>query len=280
MRSLESLKQRFETELLNIYSKKEASSLFFIFIKSTLKIDKRQYYLNIEKELKESNYGKILESLELLKQNQPYQYVLGSIEFFNLRLKVNSNVLIPRPETEELIEVIKLNGCRFKNIIDIGTGSGCIALALKSHYPDASVSAIDYYPAALKVAKGNAELNDLQVNFEKVDFLNQFPEASKPLDLIVSNPPYIKESEGVSMESNVLDYEPHTALFVDDNDPLIFYKRIREFADFTLVSKGRIYLEVNALLAKESLTLFKDGYRAKVLRDISGADRFIEAIKK
>lgn len=220
-----------------------------------------------------------------LLQNKPVQYVLGEAWFYGMRLIVNESVLIPRPETEELVSMI-INKLGVKegrplNITDIGTGSGCIALAIKNKIPSAKVCATDISEAALETARENATLNNLQINFIRHDILQADILRAAPFDVIVSNPPYISLSEKKDMLPHVLNYEPHTALFVDDEDPLLFYHSILEFSKQNLKKGGFIFFEINESLGNEmkQLTEQFDFVSSKLIQDLSGKDRFMEIEK-
>jgi release factor glutamine methyltransferase len=221
--------------------------------------------------------------LNELKTGKPIQYIFGVTEFYGLPFKVNPYVLIPRPETEELVEWIlggerqRVKGERYF-ILDIGTGSGCIAISLKKNLPEADVSAIDISKGALETAKDNAELNNVEVNFIETDILNIKSEIEIPKsDIIVSNPPYVTLEDKKQMHTNVTDFEPHTALFVPEHDPLLFYRAIADFALGNLNPGGQLFFEINEALGKETVQLLADkGFKDIELRkDMSGRDRMI-----
>ncbi len=214
-----------------------------------------------------------------LRAYEPIQHIIGETEFFGLPFIINKNVLIPRPETEELVElIINTNTKQNPAILDIGTGSGAIAIALAKYIKEAAVSAWDVSKEALSVAAANAERNGVDIAFDEVDVLLDYP-AEKKYDIIVSNPPYILESEKREMEKNVLDYEPHLALFVPDNKALIFYERIADIALSLLNSGGKLYFEINRAFGKETVGMLKDkGFCNVVLhQDISKNDRMVKA---
>lgn len=217
--------------------------------------------------------------IKRLRAYEPIQHITGETEFFGLPFIVNRHVLIPRPETEELVELIlNENNKKKPAILDIGTGSGAIAIALAKKLEDAKVSAWDISKDALLIAKANAGKNAVNISFQTVDVLLDYP-CDKKYDIIVSNPPYIMESEKKSMEKNVLDYEPHLALFVPDNKALIFYERIADIALKTLNPEGKLYFEINQALGKETVKILADkGFSNIVLhQDISKNDRMIVA---
>ena len=217
---------------------------------------------------------------ERLKKFEPIQYIVGETEFFGMRFFVNNNVLIPRPETEELIEWIlsRYDKNREIKILDIGTGSGCIAIALKKFLPNSQVFALDISENALKTAKQNAEQNGVKIEFLHKDILSDFIDETQ-WDIIVSNPPYIPENEKDNISSNVLDYEPHLALFVPENSPLLFYERIIDFTKKHSSAYGEIYFEIHYDKARdiEDLLLRNSFVEVEVKKDLSGNERMIRA---
>lgn len=245
-------------------------------------IAKRPYaFLLLEKDFSLSldQQSELSEALERLKTYEPIQYILGETEFFGLPFYVNMHTLIPRPETEELVElVVNENSQAGLKVLDIGTGSGCIAVSLAKCMENAHVSAWDISSEALQVAKSNAENNAVKIDFEQVDVLDTFP-ADKKYDLIVSNPPYVLESEKQDMERNVLDHEPHSALFVPDGNALLFYERIADVALELLAPKGKLYFEINQIKGKDTVKLLESKGFANILlkKDISGRDRMVKA---
>ncbi|MEA3461956.1 MAG: peptide chain release factor N(5)-glutamine methyltransferase [Bacteroidota bacterium] len=216
-----------------------------------------------------------------IRTGLPIQYILGRTDFCDLSIKVNKHVLIPRPETEEMVEHIKaLVKEPVHRIIDLGTGSGCIALALKKNFPDAQVWGIDKSREALLVAGENGRNNKLHVTWGYMDLLNMHPlDQWETFDLIVSNPPYVMKSEREAMAAHVLDFEPESALFVEDSDPLVFYRAIAAFCSHHLAVRGETWVEINEALGKETARLFeKAGFsRVRILRDIHEKDRYIHA---
>ena len=217
--------------------------------------------------------------IERLKKYEPIQHIMGETVFFGLKIKVTPAVLIPRPETEELVQWV-LNTTKQQKapeVLDIGTGSGCIALALKSQNEEARVSAVDISPGALKIARENARLNKLDVTFDRADILNFEHTKWKKYDIIVSNPPYIRESEKVDMQPNVLRYEPQKALFVPNNNPLLYYKKVLEFAKHYLKPGGMLFLEINENFGNDMKQLAGGhGYvRVKIRNDIHGKQRMM-----
>ena len=232
-----------------------------------------------------------------LKAQEPVQYIIGETEFYGRKFKVTSDTLIPRPETEELV-LLTINSYKSRNeqllignkkifnsqsplsILDMGTGSGCIAISLACELPNAQVYAYDISENALKVAKENAVMNNVNVIFEQVDVLNPSPSSLPPFSIIVSNPPYVMTAEKLEMEQNVLDYEPHLALFVENSNPLIFYKAITEFASKNLINQGLCIVEINQAFGLETAELFwNHGFRyVEVIKDMFGKDRMVKAI--
>jgi release factor glutamine methyltransferase len=226
-------------------------------------------------------------ALSKLMMHVPLQYVLGKVEFMDLEVDVNPSVLIPRPETEEMVSLILkpfLAGqpSQGLEILDIGTGSGCIAIALKRHLPESRVTAADISQAAIDVASLNASVNKVEVNFILTDILDrsQWP-ALPQFDLIVSNPPYVTHEEKLLMQPNVLEYEPHMALFVPDDDPLLFYRLIMELAKQKLRPEGSLWFEINEMFGKELKDLaFDQGFgEANIIFDFHGKSRFLQCFK-
>ncbi len=220
--------------------------------------------------------------VERLKKYEPLQYILGQTEFLGLKLKVNPSTLIPRPETEELVMWMSEHITpKNKTALDIGTGSGCIALGIKSRFPEMIVDAWDINEKALETAGQNAMLNNLNVNFSKVDILTFEPgkQHLRKYDIIVSNPPYVMNSEKKLMSSNVLDYEPASALFVDDEDPLLFYGKIARLSRKMLKSRGLLFFEINEAIGERVKNLLTElGFsEVKIKKDLSGKDRMVKA---
>lgn len=223
------------------------------------------------------------EEIARLNANEPVQYILGAADFFGREFYVNSSVLIPRPETELLVveSLAYLNGIRRDtDILDIGTGSGCIAITLFLEATGCRVTAIDVSEAALAVARGNAERLGAKVHFEHHDIIKKASFDGK-WDLIVSNPPYVLMKESSLMKKNVVEFEPHLALFVPDNDPLVFYNAIAGFGMDQLKDDGLVLVEINEAMGDETVTLFSDfGYEARIIRDLDGKDRIVAARKR
>ena len=277
------LKKIFQTELNSIYSESEIDRIFYWVAEKIL--DKPESILRLASEEEwielEEKKNLFLFKLMLLKDHKPVQYILGETEFYGMKFFVNENVLIPRPETEELVEWV-LRDAKSENlkIIDIGTGSGCIPIVLKNLRPKWELVAIDVSGKAIETAKNNAEYHQTEVEFIQEDFLSADFNSLGKFDMIISNPPYIGETEKNQMDENVVKYEPHTALFVPDEDPLLFYKRIIEFAQQNLKPNGKIYVEINQNLAQETKKLFENSFpNVELRKDISGNYRMIKTIK-
>ncbi len=268
-------KTQFKSVLKHIYTTDEAEILY----KMLLEDFGFQRVVN-HVELNESQYKIYNDHLEKLAQEIPIQYVLAKADFYRLKFKVSPAVLIPRPETEELVHLI-IND--FKNrgaisILDIGTGSGCIPIALKMHLPKAKVYGIDISQKALEIAKENALLNRVEVDFLCDDAINIITSNYPKFDVMVSNPPYIAEKEKDEMQNQVLKHEPHLALFVENENPLIFYDKIADFAITNLKKDGALYFEINQSLGFETKKLIESkGFKAKIIKDLNNNDRIIRA---
>ena len=282
---LSQLKIKFLNLLKDEYSTQEASSFFNLLIESYLGMNRLDFALKPGKELSLEEKEKFESALHRLSLHEPVQYIIGETEFFGLKFKVNKNVLIPRPETEELVQWILDNVAESKNpsnikILDIGTGSGCIAISLAKNLPNAEIFALDISEKALKTARENAALNKVNVNFIQADILNLEALTGK-FDIIVSNPPYVREMEKVEMHRNVLENEPDLALYVKDTDPLIFYGIIAKLAQTGLQKNGNIYFEINQYLANETEEILKNsGFKTELKKDIFGNYRMLRGRKK
>jgi release factor glutamine methyltransferase len=277
----------YNTELSSIYEQSEINVLIQQVCRHYLGFSTSDVILKQKENLNESVLLKLYDCCKELKKNIPLQYVLGETVFYGLTFNVNLHVLIPRPETEELVELI-LNDCKKLNettldMLDIGTGSGCIPIILKNKLPDANLSAIDISQEALQVAQQNAVLNNTTVLFNRCDILK--PEAEYVLDsydIIVSNPPYIVKKEASQMHERVKNNEPAIALFIEDNDADIFYRRIIELCKKHLNAGGKLYFELNPIFAEEikklalNSNLFKEVH---LINDLSGNTRFLKAVK-
>ena len=275
---LREVKTIFHKELDEIYGKEEVNSFFYLLIEQQLQLERFVLALRPDLNISKEEESPLFLALSRLKLSEPIQYILGKMHFMELEFLVNKNVLIPRPETEELVRWIieeKRNTNALK-ILDIGTGSGCIAISLAKNFPDAKVYAIDNSQAALDLAKKNAALNDVNIVFLHRDIFKFEP--SFEIDLIVSNPPYVRESEKREMHTNVLKNEPNEALFVTDDDPLKFYKTITEFATRYLTDRGVLYFEINQYLGKETQQLLQDYDFSEIelRKDMFGNDRMLK----
>ncbi len=261
------------------YDALEAESFFYLILETKFQMKRIDLALQPEIVFTETDVLYWDSIVEQLLQEIPIQYLLGTTSFFGMDFEVNTNVLIPRPETEELVAWILEKYSKNRHpisILDIGTGSGCIAIALAKNLPNAKVAALDVSELALKTAKQNADRNAVSVTFLQKNILetNNFEET---FDIIVSNPPYVRNLEKVEINKNVLEHEPHLALFVDDNDALLFYRKIAVLAQKSLNKNGELYFEINQYLGKEMIALLEElGYKDIVLRqDIYGNDRML-----
>ena len=278
------IRSYYAQQLFKFYDEREAETFIFMLLENYAGIAKSQIIINPELPINESELLNIHFAVKDLKNYKPIQYILGKTEFYGFPILVNSNVLIPRPETEELVDwVIKdTDPNKHSRVLDIGTGSGCIAIALKSRIPSIQIHAIDISFGALEVAEQNAKMNQTDVSFSQVDFLkkNEWKNLAQ-YDIIISNPPYVRHIEKTQMKKNVLDYEPGNALFVDKNDPLIFYNAIAVFAQLNLNENGSLYCEINQYLGDETFQLFENlGFKdIQIKTDFKGNPRFIKAVE-
>ena len=273
--TLQHFKLKMISELSSIYEMEELNSIFNLLAEDYLKITRSKILLANEIHLNDSNQTLFLNALERLKTHEPIQYVLGKTTFMDLEFKVNNSVLIPRPETEELVRLMLKEDLDGKEILDIGTGSGCIAISLAKNLSNAKVTALDISIDALEVARENAELNNVVVEFIHADIFKY--QSDKKYDIIVSNPPYVSESEKLLIKQNVLDFEPDLALFVDDVNPLKYYESILNFSSNNLNNTGRIYFEVNENY-KHELNKLTQNYEYTIIEfnlDINMKTRFL-----
>jgi len=284
METVKDVSAAFRKELADLYDVREIDSLCMITIAEIAGTSSAKIKAFPELQLPPEHLDIINQILTQLKTGEPIQYILGHTEFYGLRFKVNPSVLIPRPETEELVEWIISSVGSLKsavgNILDIGTGSGCIATTLKKHLTEAQVSAIDISADALKTAKENAELNSVDINFIQADILNLRSDIeSSKFEIIVSNPPYVTLYDKKQMHINVTDFEPHNALFVPENDPLIFYKAIADFATKHLEKGGLLFFEINENYGEQIIELLnsKSFKNTELRKDMSGKARMIKA---
>ena len=314
--TLRNLKSNFHQSLDLIYGKDEVAILFFLCIDFHLNISKTDYTLNRDFSIQEEKQNELNYLLNRLLQQEPIQYILGETEFFGLKFKVTQDVLIPRQETEELVDWVvrslkfEVGSGKFEDrssklnriedvtssaveksldlnsrirILDIGTGSGCIAISLVNELPNVEVYALDISKKALEIAKSNAKLNNVKINFIEADILDEnileYPDLKDiTFDVIVSNPPYVRHLEKEDIKPNVLEHEPHLALFVEDNNPLIFYDAIARFAKQKLIDKGLLFFEINQYLGKETVEILKNNSfkDIELRKDLSGNERMLK----
>lgn len=273
--------------LSSLYEKREAENIAIWLLEDKLGLTRAGLQIHGQEVISEVKANELAFKLTRLLKGEPIQYVLGYSEFYGLRLKVNKSVLIPRPETEELVDWI-INECKGEaplNILDIGTGSGCIAIALKKNLPQSTCIAIDVSENALRVAGENARLNEADIHFLKLDILSENPSLfpgylagdDPNFQIIVSNPPYIPDHERASMHKNVVEFEPHEALFVADEDPLQFYAAIAEFSKTNLSPGGRIFFEMSEQQGSSLASLMKTfGYQhVDIRKDLNGKERMM-----
>ncbi len=269
----------FNDELNHLFDESELKQQWHILVDVYFGISKSDLLLDNDKQLSESDLLKIIYAVKALKVNKPLAYVLGQWEFYGINFMVNEHTLVPRQETEELVDLIlKENKETNISVLDIGTGSGCIAIALKKNGLYKNVSAYDISKEALNTAKQNSEVNEVEVSFNVVDILLwEKADLECKVDVIVSNPPYITITEKELMHDNVLDYEPHLALFVADKEPLIFYEAIADFGLEKLINNGKIYFEINEQFGAEVKSLLIDkGYKnVNIVKDINDKDRIV-----
>jgi release factor glutamine methyltransferase len=291
---IKNYKNRFLHALSSLYDEKEIESFFYLTLEKLHQKKRIDLALQPDLAMDETQFSQWETVLAELKTHKPIQYILGETEFYGLPFLVNENVLIPRPETEELVQLILDDlsiraQSRSENItiLDIGTGSGCIPISLKKNLPSAEVFAIDVSKNALEVAQKNAEINRVEVNFIEANILltdslvlpTRNSQLATLFDIIVSNPPYVRNLEKAEINPNVLEFEPHFALFVEDNDALLFYRKITELAKNHLAENGKLYFEINQYLGKETVALVESyGFNnVQLIKDIYGNDRMISS---
>ncbi len=270
--------------LAAIYTGDELENIADWLIEHFAGYNKTQWINNPQVLVNQSAIIHFSNAIDKLLTGVPVQYVIGEVEFYHLQLLVSPGGLIPRPETEELVDIIVKENKQRKGlrILDIGTGSGCIALALAKHLPGCTVTAVDISEVALEIARKNAQKNAItNIGFIQADVLNQLNLKENIFDIIVSNPPYIAAVESANMSTNVLEHEPHMALFVPDEDPLVFYKAIVKMAPQSLLPQGKIYVEINERLGEDTAAVFTPEIFSSVhlLTDLFGKHRFIKAEK-
>lgn len=294
----------FTEQLSSIYPQTEIDTFFYYLIEEYLSLQRIDLIMQPDFEITSEKELLFNNAVKRLQKEEPIQYIIGNTEFYGLPFLVDENTLIPRPETEELVEWIlnEVNSVEKINILDVGTGTGCIPISLKKNLPNANISAIDVSKNALKKAAENATLNNVIINFieqdilkttslnvikSKTELFSTEKESTSPknprndvkFDIIVSNPPYVRKLEKAEIKNNVLENEPHLALFVDDNNPLIFYDKIADLAKNHLTKNGYLFFEINQYLGKETVDMLKEkGFTNIELRkDFSGNDRMIKA---
>ena len=274
------LSQYFTRELSGLYDHEEAVAVFAVVARQVSRFDRGKLSLKSSESVPEPDLVLYNGILEELKTGKPVQYVLGETTFYGLPFKVNPAVLIPRPETEELVEwvleSVAAEAMSGLQILDVGTGSGCIAVVLKKHLDTAGVFALDVSKDSLSMASDNAVINEVVINFIEADIREY--SGRETFDVIVSNPPYITMDEKQKMHENVLAHEPHLALFVSNEDPLVFYKAIADFALLNLKPDGFLFFEINEHLGKETVQMLKDKsfINIELRRDMQGKDRMIK----
>jgi release factor glutamine methyltransferase len=269
-------------ELKRVYPEQEIRSLADILIKTVLRTTKLHQLYDNEFPVTSEMAERIIEITGELKTGKPIQYILGETTFYNCTIRVNSSILIPRPETEELVDlIIKENKGYDGKILDLGTGSGCIAIALAANLPFATIEGIDISDDAVGIARENAVLNNVMVTFIKDDIFSFDLSKAGKAGIIVSNPPYVRNSEKSLMGRNILDFEPHQALFVTDSDPLIYYNAILSIADKVLLPGGKLYFEINEAMGEPLIHLI-ESYRfteVEIVLDINDRERIIKGRK-
>jgi release factor glutamine methyltransferase len=277
--TISAFKKYFKAELSSLYTESESIFLSSLFIHQITGFDNFQQRRFSEQKLLTADEEKLSHFVSELKTGRPYQQILGETEFYGMKFFVDENVLIPRPETEELLEIAirEIKNSKFKDqdikILDIGTGSGIIPLVLKKYFPEAHVSSIDFSEKALNTAKRNAGYHQLEINFIHADYLNYEP--GEDYDIIISNPPYIGIEEEIEIADSVKEFEPKMALFSPTADALIFYRKIAEDAKKYLSEDGLLFLEINQKLGPETLDLYHYFSNVQLLKDLSENDRFI-----
>lgn len=280
---LKEIRDIFHKELDDLYGKQEVASFFYLLIEHFLGL--QRFVLAIEPNLivNKKEEAPLFNALSELKNHKPVQYIIGSANFMDMEFKVAPGVLIPRPETEELVRWV-LNDMEGEEglplkVLDLGTGSGCISVSLAKNLQKAKVVAVDISEGALKIARENALKNNVEIQFLRADILTFY--IKEKFDIIISNPPYVRELEKRKMHKNVIFHEPELALYVSDEDPLVFYRAIMEFSEKQLKTNGILYLEINQYLGEETVGLFKnrDFNKVELRKDMFGNDRMIKVVK-
>jgi release factor glutamine methyltransferase len=279
IQTIKDIRSLLDRELAGVYPETETGAFANIIIRTLFRSSGSHIHALPENRLTQKQAEHVLSICRELKRGKPLQYILGETSFYNCTIKVSGETLIPRPETEELVDLIIKENKGFRGtILDIGTGSGCIAIALALNLPGTTVTGIDISEGAISKARENNRLNNTTVSFLSADMMNFDATQFIKTDIIVSNPPYVRESEKVRMAGNVLDFEPHAALFVPDSDPLMYYRAILKIAGNILVPGGRVYFEINEAFGKEMSGLLEENRYSgiKVIRDLNGRERIIK----
>jgi len=276
--TINQVKNLFSEELPSLYTSTECKELFFIFCEKILNLNKIDIRSQLENSISAENQKEFLKIISILKEGKPYQQILGETYFYGNKFFVDENVLIPRPETEELIELIESRLSHLKKeklkILDVGTGSGCISISLAKIFPNAEVSSIDISEKALNIAQKNADFHKVKVNFIQKDYLTG--KLDEIYDIIVSNPPYIDVLEKEEISHSVKGFEPNIALFAPENRVLAFYEKIAQDSENHLKKGGSVFLEINQKLGKETLQLFQYVLtKSELIKDLSENDRFV-----
>jgi release factor glutamine methyltransferase len=283
-------------DLVGIYDEGEASNIAGLVIEHVSGHERNKWLLVRDVELESAQQENLSHIIQRLREHEPIQYIMHKTWFYGMELYVDKNVLIPRPETEELVDWIvkdvKVSGLDVfqkrmneadettkLKILDVGTGSGCIALALKNTMPKAEVWGCDISDSALNVARRNGSQLNIRVDFQSVNFLDVAQQKHLPsVDILVSNPPYVPFKDKEQMRPNVIQYEPHTALFVEDHDPLIFYKALLQFTKHRLHQNGKVYMEIHEDLSEEVSSLFRaENFATEIRKDMQGKNRMVKA---
>ena len=279
---LSSLRKAFFDSLSGWYPEEEIGSFFYLLLEEYLQLSRMDFALNPEKETASEYVEKFEKAIKRLRNYEPVQYIIGHELFFDLKFFVSPATLIPRPETEDLVRLVLNEAKEIKkdriSILDIGTGTGCIAISIAKNLKNAEVDAMDVSESALEIAEKNAKYNEVKINFIEDDVLS-VDELYKKYDFIISNPPYVRESEKEKMEKNVLLHEPETALFVKDEDPLVFYRKITSLAKLYLLPNGKLFFEINEYLGEELVEMIEGfGFsKVKLIEDLYEKNRFIKA---
>ncbi|QXV64657.1 peptide chain release factor N(5)-glutamine methyltransferase [Mucilaginibacter sp. 21P] len=289
MKTIKDAVLSFKNQLNDLYGPQEAEAIAMLVLQELTGMSRAKLKAFEDDDLPSETVDKLPQILQELSTGKPVQYILGSTEFYGLQFLVNAATLIPRPETEELVawilesQKLKVQDQRSLQILDIGTGTGCIAITLSKNITNAHVSAVDISMEALRTAERNAMINEAKVDFHNVDILdkNNYQVIDNRYDIIVSNPPYVTPADKLKMHANVTDFEPHTALFVPEEEPLKFYIAIADFANTQLDKDGLLFFEINEAFGKEtSEMLIAKGFdKIELRQDMSGRDRMIKALK-